>query len=173
MTYPEFHEVFSALIKERKRTEKKAPQATSDSPPKTYGDPTIPLYETSTDRQIERIAALMTEIIDVIGRQNAQIRRLQDATRELSTEIYRLAPELDTIECVADEEDPEEAEMMRDLYLNHNMNYFDDLEDYKRIVEGVRKTMSDVSGTDELVTYEEIRGITLPMYQEKKRAEND
>ena len=63
--------------------------------------------------------------------------------------------------------------MMRDLYLNHNMNYFDDLEDYKRIVEGVRKTMSDVSGTDELVTYEEIRGITLPMYQEKKRAEND
>ena len=85
-------------------------------------------------RSDQRTHRLHTNPSERSTTQREQISRLQDT-------VYRLAPDLEVVEMIA--ETPEEEDELIDRYMNHNSNWSTDVSDY-----APEKCIAEMSGDD-------------------------
>lgn len=115
------------------------------------------------DLQTQMIS-ILKDLRDIIVRQQEQINTLRERISDIDKDLYAIAPEMEIIRTATDaDENPEEAEMLKDLYLNHNLDYYEDLDSYKQIYQAVKTEMAEKLGCE--LPYADLKDLVMHRYR--------
>ena len=124
-------------------------------------------YANNVDRTISQMVDTQKDLIEIVWKQMRYIHELHEHVGELYTLIFRIAPEIELIDCIAESE--EDREMMMDLYLNRNESAVDDLEAYKVIVSDTLERVRSVEGLEN-ICYDDIKGEASQRFRQERAA---
>ena len=127
--------------------------------PEEYGVIKLSNKVKDLSKAISELIEVQRQIIDIIRNQQ---RRISD----IKNELYEIAPEKEVIDTMADEDEPDERQMMIDLYLNRNENYFREYDRFKKICDGL---LAEAKKSNPDASYTVIREQALALFQAEKR----
>lgn len=114
-----------------------------------------------------QIINLLKDLRDIIVRQQEQINTLRERISDIDKDLYAIAPEMEIIKTATyADENPEEAEMLKDLYLNHNLDYYEDLDSYKQTYQAVKTEMAEKLGCE--LPYADLRDLVMHRYRQQR-----
>ena len=127
--------------------------------PEEYGVIKLSNKVKELSKAVSELVEVQKSLIDIIKNQQACIA---DVRREL----YEIAPEKEIIDCMSDEDEPDEREMMLDLYLNRNEGYSREYDRFKKICDGL---LAEAKKSNPDASYTVIREQALSLFQAEKR----
>ena len=116
--------------------------------------------------KVKELSKAVSELVEVQKSLINIIKNQQACISDVRRELYEIAPEKEIIDTTADEDVPDERQMMTDLYLNRNENYFREYDRFKKICDGL---LAEAKKSNPDASYVEIREHALALFQAEKR----